>query len=161
MVSVAAVGSALTVHSSPMLHWYGNPQRAAVTGCSAGNTITTVSLTRPPWNPPQNKTPNMTVTQNEIEIMMMMMILGVSKLCTNHINHAKCKLYKRVFSNTSNSCANSMQQYLPLVLLPGAVTEHDGDALLPTSMDVTAASQVPPLLPSAFTRVPPLLPSMM
>jgi len=79
-------------------------------GRYAGNTIT-VSSTRPPWSPPQKKTLNMTVTQNEIEIMIMM-ILWVSKLYTNHINHVKCKLYKRVFSNTSSSCANSMQQYL-------------------------------------------------
>ena len=47
------------------------------------------------------------------------------------------------------------------MLLPGAVTEHDGDALLPPSMDVTAAFQVPPLLPSLdvtaeATHVPPL-----
>ena len=37
------------------------------------------------------------------------------------------------------------------VLLPGAVTEHDGDALLPPSLDATAAAEVPPLLPSVIT----------
>ena len=37
------------------------------------------------------------------------------------------------------------------MLPPGAVTEHDGDALLPPSLNVTAAAQVPPLLPSVIT----------
>ena len=90
MVSVAAVGGALTMHSSPMLglvretidcgryglfRWEYDYHSLfnTITGCSAGNTITTVSLTRSPWNPPQKKTLNMTVTQNESEIMMMMM----------------------------------------------------------------------------------------
>ena len=117
MVSVAAVGGALTMHSSPML---GQVRESESTECgrcglfrweydyhSLFNTTLMKHTKEEDAQHDSDAERERDYDDDDDEV-----ILRVSKLCTNQLNHVKCKLYKRGFSNTSSSWANRMQQYL-------------------------------------------------